>query len=235
MSGGGYFKLTRYLAIEHGYYVNHKKVYRICNENSLLLFKAGVKSKIPKRRAIGYAEISRPNQLWQFDLKYGYVHGAGRYFFVLAFVDVFSKKVVGYHVGLSCRSGDLIFTLGAALKAENITAATGLKIRSDNGPQMSSNQFHFYLKNLEQKLSHEFIPPRTPDRNAFIEAFFSILEKELLEHRYFENFGAAYRAVVEFINFYNSRRIHGSIGYRSPMSFLKAWNLGQINAVSLKA
>jgi len=235
MSGGGYFKLTRYLAIEHGYYVNHKKIYRICDENSLLLFKVGIKSKIPKRRAVGYTEITRPNQLWQFDLKYGYVHGEGRYFFVLAFIDVFSKKVTGFYVGLSCRSGDLIFTLNQALKNENITAATGLKIRSDNGPQMSSNQFYFYLKKLEQKLSHEFIPPRTPDRNAFIEAFFSILEKELLEHRYFETFADAYRAVVEFIEFYNTRRIHGSIGYRSPTSFINAWKLGHINAVSLKA
>lgn len=235
MSGGGYIKLTHYLAIEHGYYVNHKKIYRICDENSLLLFKVGKRCKQPKRRVVGYTEVTRPNQLWQFDLKYGYVHGEGRFFFVLAFIDVFSKKVTGFYVGLSCRSGDLIFTLSQALKNEGITADDGLKLRSDNGPQMSSNQFHFYLKKLEQKLSHEFIPPRTPDRNAYIESFFSILEKELLEHRYFESFADAYAAVAAFIEFYNNRRIHGSIGFKSPMSFINALKLGEIDAVSLKA
>ncbi len=57
-------------------------------------------------------------------------------------------------------------------------------IRSDNGPQMSSNRFYFYLKNLEKKLTHEFIPPRSPDRNAYIEAFNSILETEVLKVQY---------------------------------------------------
>lgn len=235
MSGGGYIKLKHYLAIEHGYYVNHKKIYRMCDENSLLLFKVGKRCKQPKRRVVGYTEVTRPNQLWQFDLKYGYVHGETRYFFVLAFIDVFSKKVTGFYVGLSCRSGDLIFTLSQALKKEGITASDGLKLRSDNGPQMSSNQFHFYLKKIEQKLSHEFIPPRTPDRNAYIESFFSILEKELLEYRYFESFSDAYAAVSEFIEFYNNRRIHGSIGFKSPISFINALKSGKIDAVSLKA
>lgn len=235
MSGGGYIKLKHYLAIEHGFYVNHKKIYRICDQNNLLLFKVGNRCKAPKRRAIGYTDVTRPHQLWQFDLKYGYIHGEGRYFFVLAFIDVYSKKVTGYHVGLSCRSGDLIFTLNQALKNEGITAIHQLKIRSDNGPQMSSNQFHFYLKKLEHKLSHEFIPPRTPDRNAYIEAFFSILEKELLKHRYFDSFADAYAAVVSFVEFYNNRRIHGSIGFRSPIAFISALKSGQIAAVSLKA
>jgi putative transposase len=234
-TGGGYIKLTHYLAIERGFYVNHKKIYRLCDENGLLLYKVGKRCKTPKRRAIGYTDITRQNQLWQFDLKYGYVHGMGRHFFVLAFIDVFTKKVTGYYVGLSCKTGDLIFTLNQALKAEGITVEHGLKIRSDNGPQMSSNQFYFYLKKLEQKLSHEFIPPRTPDRNAYIEAFFSILEKEFLTNRYFETFADAYKAVTEFITFYNTRRIHGSLGMRSPMAYINGLSLGQINAVSLKA
>lgn len=233
-NGGGYYKLTRYMAIEHGYYVNHKKVYRLCIENDLLLYTVDKRFKRPKRRAVGYSEVTGANQLWQFDLKYGYIHGERRYFFVLAMIDVFSKKVVGYFIGKSCRSGDLIFTLSQALKNESITAENGLRIRSDNGPQMSSNQFHFYLAKLEQKLAHEFIPPRTPDRNAYIESFFSTLEKELLMVRYFHTFTNAYKAVCEFIEFYNTRRIHGSIGFRSPKKFIEELKLGNINAMSLK-
>ena len=233
-SGGGYYKLTRYMAIEHGFYVNHKKVYRLCDENDLLLYSVDQRFKRPKRRAVGYVDVTGPNQLWQFDLKYGYIHGEQRHFFVLAMIDVFSKKVVGFFIGKSCRSGDLIFTLKQALQAESITVDHQLKIRSDNGPQMSSNQFHFYLAKLEQKLSHEFIPPRTPDRNAYIESFFSILENELLKESYFETFKDAYKAVCEFIEFYNMRRLHGAIGYQSPMRFIEQLKLGLINAISLK-
>ena len=103
-----------------------------------------------------------------------------------------------------------------------------LTIRSDNGPQMSSNRFHFYLKRLEQKLSHEFIPPRSPNRNAYIEAFNSILEIEVLQVRYFENFKEVYQAILEFIEFYNNRRLHGAIGYRSPLMFINSFKNGEI-------
>lgn len=171
-------------------------------------------------------QITAPNQLWQFDIKYGYVHGENRFFFVLAYIDVFSKKVVGYHIGKSCKSGDLARTLDQALRTNGIGPEHALTIRSDNGPQMSSNKFFFHLKRIEKKLSHEFIPPRTPDRNAFVEAFFSILERELLSDRYFATFLDAYNAVVRFITFYNTRRLHGSLDDRSPEMFMRDWKAG---------
>jgi putative transposase len=228
ISGGGYYKLTKYLAVEHGMYINHKKIYRICSQNGLLLYKIDKSFIKPKKRRCGYQSVTGPNQLWQFDIKYGYIHGEAKWFFILAFIDVFTKKVVAYYIGKNCKAGDLIYTLNEALKNEGITNEHQLKIRSDNGPQMSSNRFFFYLKRLEQKLEHEFIPPRTPDRNAFIEAFFSILEKELLEEAYFFNFVEAYTAVVNFIQFYNHRRLHSSIGYKSPAMFIDALNNGTV-------
>jgi len=57
----------------------------------------------------------------------------------------------------SIKAGQLITTLAQSLLSEGVKAECNLKIRSDNGPQMSSNRFHFYLKKLEQKLKHEFI------------------------------------------------------------------------------
>lgn len=235
MNSGGYYKLTKYLAIECGLYVNSKKIFRLCAQHGLLLFTKAGRLARRKRRAVGYLEIYRPNQLWQFDIKYGYVHGEGRYFFVLAYIDVMTKEIVGYYVGKSCKAGDLVSTLSHALSHYGITKEHGLKIRSDNGPQMSSNEFYFYLKRLEQKLEHEFIPPRTPDRNAYIESFFSVLERELLEHCYFESFKDAYEAVAKFIAFYNNRRLHGSIGYRPPAAYRDGLVQGQFAALPMKA
>lgn len=230
ISGGGYQKLTQYLRIEKSIYINHKKIYRLCDENNLLLFRQNQvgKKKVKKKRC-DYVDVSGPNQLWQFDLKYGYIHGENRWFFVLAFIDVFSKKVPNYYIGTSCKAGDLITTLNQAFLNKNITVDHKLVIRSDNGPQMSSNKFYFYLKRLEQKLAHEFIPVQTPNRNAYIESFFSILENELLKDRYFKTYAEAYEKVVWFIKFYNERRIHGSIGNVSPKMFIEKLNSGEIN------
>jgi putative transposase len=93
---------------------------------------------------------------------------------------------------------------------------------------MSSNRFYFYLKNLEKNLIHEFIPPRQSNRNAFIEAFNSIIELEVLRVRYFRNVGDVYEAILRFINFYNNRRLHGTLGYLSPKMFIEGINNGQI-------
>lgn len=76
------------------------------------------------------------------------------------------------------------------------------------------------MKNLEKKLTHEFIPPRSPDRNAYIEAFNSILETEVLKVQYFNNFEEVYISMVRFIEFYNNRRLHGSLKYLSPKMFI---------------
>ena len=44
-NGGGARKLSHYLAIERQMYVNHKKIYRLCDEHNLLLFRQGDKHK----------------------------------------------------------------------------------------------------------------------------------------------------------------------------------------------
>lgn len=220
--------LSHYLASEHGMCVNHKKVYRLCRENNLLLFtQSQVRTKVKKKRC-EYKEITGPNQLWQFDLKHIYIHGEKAWCYLLSFIDVFTKKIVAYSLGKTLKAGQLILTLNSALVAENIGHDHPLLIRSDNGPQMSSNRFHFYLKRLERKITHEFIPPRTPNRNAYIESFFSILEKTVIEIRYFKTYADVYEAVVDFIDFYNNRRLHGSIRKMSPINFIKKFDAGEI-------
>ena len=227
-NAGGARKLAHYLAIEQKIYINHKKIYRLCSEADILLFRKTDKKKVFLKTRCQYTNVSLPNQLWQFDLKYIWIHGENRWCFFLGFIDVVSKKVTGWYVGKTCKAGDLVFTLNQAIKSEGITAENPLTIRSDNGPQMSSNRFYFYLKNLEKKLTHEFIPPRSPDRNAYIEAFNSILETEVLQVQYFNNFEEVYASMMRFIEFNNNRRLHGSLGYKSPKMFIDELNRGEI-------
>lgn len=226
-NGGGYRKLTVMLRRDHGLYVNKKKIYRICDEKGLLLEQRSRNSR-PARRIARNRIVTRPNQVWQCDLKYGYIDGERRFFFVLAFIDVFTRKVVGEYVGLRCQAGDLRNTLAQAIVAEGITAEDELVIRSDNGPQMTAKEVSQWLTQLEEKLSHEFIPVRTPNKNAHIESFFSILELEFLSVTYFSTFAEAYEKTHAFIRFYNTERIHGSIGYITPVEALGKYKRGDL-------
>lgn len=226
-NAGGYHKLTHYLRRDYGFFVNHKKLYRLCDEHGLLLPRNKKKLKKARKLCLN-RRIGAPNQLWEFDIKYGYIHGDNRFFFILVFIDVFTRKVIDYHIGLSCKAEDLRFTLDNALRRAGIDDDSGLVIRSDNGPQMSSHMFRDYIATLNLKLDHEFIPPACSNKNAHVESFNSILETEFLQVQYFKNYGDAYEKTVKFIEHYNQRRIHGSLKMRTPNEAEAAWKAGQL-------
>jgi putative transposase len=216
---GGYRKLSHYLKRDYGFNINHKKVYRLCRENNLLLPK---KKKVKRRgkKICENREVTGPNQLWQFDIKYGYIHGENRFFFLMVFIDTFNRNIMDYHIGLKCTAADIIFTLNNALEKEKVDASN-LVIRSDNGTQMTSYRFKKYVDGLG--LEHEFTPPSTPNLNAFVESFFSIVETELFQAYIFESYSEAYESIVRFIDHYHKRRIHGSLNYKTPLEFKKEW------------
>lgn len=133
-NGGGSRKLTHYLTIEKQLYINHKKIYRLCDENNLLLFKHGVKNKrVFVKSRCSYSNVSSPNQLWQFDLKHIWIHAENRWCFFLGFIDVFTKKITGWYVWKTCKAGDLVFALNQSLQKDNISSDSSLVIRSDKG------------------------------------------------------------------------------------------------------
>jgi putative transposase len=58
--------------------------------------------------------------------------------------------------------------------------------------------------------------------NAVAESFFSSLKNELIHHRVFENRDSARAAIFSYIElFYNRKRLHQSLGYRTPEQFVQ--------------
>lgn len=163
--------------------------------------------------------------MWEFDIKYGYLEGENKHFFILVYIDVFSRMIMGAYIGLACKAHNLVATLSFALRKWNIKEDE-LIIRSDNGPQMTSNLFKNYLKDLEGIVSHEFIPCATPNKDAHVEAFYSIIELEFLRVHCFNNFKETYKLFYEFVEFYNTFRVHSSIGYRTPLEVFNIYIAG---------
>ncbi len=229
VNAGGYHKLSRYLCRDYGYIVNPKKVYRLCKENKLLLPGRKKISKTKGRRICQNRTISKPDELWELDLKYGYIHGEERFYFILIIIDVFVRYVVNYHIGLSCTGKDLALALNVAVQKHKLDT-NRLIIRSDNGSQMTSNVFMKSIECYDHEVIHELIPPATPNKNAHVEAFNSILEIEFMQVRYFNSYSQAYEETVEFIHKYNTERIHGSLKWNTPSEarqvYLNGGNLG---------
>ena len=227
---GGYKVLSRYLLRDHGLRVNAKKVYRLCQESGLLLPRAKKKRRKYEKICVN-RRVNGPNQLWEFDIKQGVIHGENRAFYFLAFIDVFVREIVGYHIGLSCRAIHLKMALNEALKRQGLGKDNRLVIRSDNGTQMTSHQFRKHVEELG--IHHEFTPFSCPEKNAHIEAFFSLYEVEFLQTRYFGTFREVVERTMDFIDFYHKRRLHGSLFYLPPFEFKKRHQKGHFQDFSV--
>jgi putative transposase len=214
----GYLKLTHALRQNVGLTINKKKVYRLCKELRILRPQRKLKPRLPRRLARN-CEVTGSNQHWATDIKYGELAGNGNFFYVASIIDIFDRCIVGTHVGLRCESKDILRVLKEALKSRGITGK-GLILRSDNGPQFKGKVLGEGCRKLG--VEQEFIPCKTPNMNAHIESFHSILESECMAVNRFELFGDAYREVHRFIRFYNSRRLHSGCGYQSPEAYYRA-------------
>lgn len=218
----GYRKLTVCLRKQYKLVINKKKVYRLCKELDILRTQRRIKIKHPRKLA-NNREVTSSNQLWEIDLKYGFITGEKRFFYLMCIIDVYDRAIVDYHIGLSCEGRHAAQVLQRALfKRQLFERLSRPIIRSDNGPQFISHAFEEACSTLETE--HERIPPKTPNKNAHIESFHSILERECLSCQEFMTYQEAYKAVTDYIYFYNHRRIHGSLYDLSPAEFTDAFN-----------
>ena len=109
-----YNKLTASMQEDYALNINHKKVYRLCKELDELLPQQKVNPKHPRKLA-KRIEVTGSNQRWLMELKYGYIDGWDRFFFMMSINDVYDRCVVGYHIGLNALAQDALRTHRQAL------------------------------------------------------------------------------------------------------------------------
>jgi putative transposase len=212
----GYRKLNHCLKEDYGLKINHKKTYRLCKELDILRPQRKRKPYRPAKLA-KKEPINRSNQHWQIDLKYGYIHGNKRFFYQISVIDAFDKNIIDSHIGLQAKATDAIRVIKNAAKKRNVSKLDGLIVRSDNGPQFRARAFAEAMEALG--ITHERIPVNSPNMNAYIESFHSILEDECYSRHEFETFAEAYEIISGYLHYYNHYRRHGSIGYMTPAAF----------------
>ena len=94
----GYRKLTKALWRQHQLVINKKKTYRLCKELGILKKQRQRKLHHPRRLARNRT-VTGPNQLWETDIKYGYIAGEDRFFYFMGVIDVYDREIIDYHLG----------------------------------------------------------------------------------------------------------------------------------------
>ena len=210
----GYHNVTDELR-EMGYIINHKKVYRLMKEQNLLLGK--VISTSGKRQFVKHRKIeaTRPMEYLCLDIKYVWVAGESRNYFLLTVLDVFTRIAIEQIFQKSIRKMDVINIF------RRINSAFGIKgvtVRNDNGSQFIANDVKQFLRTAEA--NQEFTHIATPEENAYIEAFHSIVQREVIDRFEFQGFYEAKLTLQAHWDWYNNRRRHATLG-TVPV---KKWN-----------
>ena len=219
----GYKKVAKQLQ-RNGFIINRKKVLRLMAGNCLLNHPYNRRSPVGRVVELKVV-VSTPNRVWEVDIKYVWIAGEERNAYLLAFIDCFTRESVGHYLGLHCNGDDVRETMLHAFHDRGIGNIGNVRIRNDNGTQLVCRTVENFLSMMN--IGHERIHPHTPKEDAHIESFNSILEREVIRRFEFESLGDAEATINRFVEFYNTRRLHSAIGYRTPGEVYEEWKQEQ--------
>jgi putative transposase len=219
----GYRRMTVELQ-NHGYQVNHKKVLRLMKEDNLLCIQKQFKplttdSNHPHKiypNLLRYKTITQPNQGWASDITY--IQLPDSFVYLAVILDVYTRKCIGWNLEPSLDTTLALDALHQALRHRWHPSLQGLIHHSDQGVQYASHAYVNLLNTHGIQISMS--RKGNPYDNAFAESFIKTLKYEEVYLKEYSSFTDALENIGDFIDdVYNKKRLHSSLGYRSPEVF----------------
>ncbi len=206
-----------------GWCVNHKRVERLMRVHGIVgVHKpAKVRTTIPAEDCPPLPDLvnrdfspGAADVAWVGDISY---IGTGEGWLYLAtVVDLGSRRLLGYAMADHMRTELVCDALEMAAGVRG-GRTVGIIFHSDRGAQYLAGD---YRQALADRMMVQSVG-RTGVcwDNSVAESFFSSLKRELIHRYWFEDRAGARRAIFGWINRYNTRRLHSSLGYRSPIDW----------------
>lgn len=159
---------------------------------------------------------NKPNQVWMSDITY--IHTEEGWLYLASIMDLYTRKIVGWHIDARMTKELVIQALQRALAQETI--AEGIIHHSDRGSQYASHEYQKILKKEKSQVSMS-CKGNCYD-NAVIESFHSVLKKEWVYPKKYKTREEAKSSIFKYIEvFYNRKRSHSVLKYISPIQFEK--------------
>jgi putative transposase len=155
-------------------------------------------------------EIKAPNQVWVSDITY--IRTVSGFCYLALITDMYSRKIVGYDISDTLELSGCLRALKLALKTAR--PAAGLVHHSDRGIQYCSNQYVDELK--KHKIRISMTEENHCYENAIAERVNGILKDEFYLDQCFFSTDHARVATKNAVKIYNSKRLHLSLGYKTP-------------------
>lgn len=134
-----------------------------------------------------------------------------------AIIDLFSRRVVGW--SFSSRRNSELTKSALRMALLNETPPPGCLFHSDQGIEYAAHDYRELLEtgSMVRSMSRK----GNPLDNAAMESYFHTLKAELVHKRLFDTKVQAVSEIIHYMMFYNSERLHSSLGYQSPEDYEK--------------
>ena len=208
---------------EEGLNVGHRRVGRLMRENDIKVIRTQkYKATTDSNHTFNIApnlldqdfSATGPNQKWAGDISYIWTSEGWLYLAVI--LDLYSRRVIGWAISNRMKKDLAIRALDMAVALRQ--PPKDCIHHTDRGSQYCS---HDYQKILRQHGFKVFMSGKSNgDDNAAVETFFKTIKAELIWRHSWETRRQAEVAIFEYINgFYNPRRRHSTLGWKSPVAF----------------
>lgn len=217
--------------LNEGYQIGRYKVRRIMRQLGLIAktptrFKLTTDSKHSLPVAANVLDrkfdVESPNSVWTADISYVWTFEGWLYLAVV--MDLHSRQIVGWAMNERMKTQLVLDALAMAYWKRK--PSKGLLHHSDRGSQYAS---HDYQKQL---MNYGMIPSMSRKGNCWdnapTERFFRSLKSERLTGLRFFTRNEAKNEILDYITFYNSIRLHSTLGYLTPMAYEKEHSLKKI-------
>jgi putative transposase len=162
-------------------------------------------------------EATTPNQKWLADLTY--VPTGEGWLYLALILDLFSRKLVGWAMSASMPQELTLEALHMALGWRD--PPDGLVHHSDRGSQYAAHDYRDALAARRITVSMS----RKGDcwDNAPMESVNGTVKVECVHEADFKTRAEAAQTIVEYLGYYNTERMHSSLGYLTPSEFERRW------------
>ncbi len=197
---------------ERQYFVSESSAYRILKAADLITAPAHVVI----RAADEFRDkTTRPNELWQTDFTYLKVIGWG-WFYLSTILDDHSRYIVAWKLCTTMKASDVTETLELALEAsgcDDVTVVHKPRLLSDNGSSYVAGDLADFLE--DKGMDHVRGAPHHPQTQGKIERWHQTMKNRILLENYYLP-GDLERQIEAFVDYYNNRRYHESLGNLTP-------------------
>jgi putative transposase len=197
-----------------GYNINRKKVQRLMGILGLVGMSPGpaTSRRHPQHPIYPYLlrglEITKPNQVWSADVTY--IRLASGFVYLVAIIDWYSRKVLNWQVSNTLDGSFCIDCLETALQKYGSPEI----FNSDQGCQFTSSAFTDVLKQHHVQISMDG-RGRALD-NIFVERLWRSVKYEDVYLKCYATIPELISGLTEYFGFYNTKRPHQALDYRTP-------------------